>query len=266
MSLFFLTRKRLGVFYSALQRHFFCLECTSEVLTWRLLQSHFEKGSRGWSVSEWGTPSLCRETRRGGRHGYGSKVGADFRCRENVIARKKKVCILGLLNRLHACSAAWKRLKTTVLDTGLAFRIPPFSLFPSGKTMFDKLSQKSFRGFWVISMHQNFVYLPKASWRRVKEMVFETRKDLSSIFSRPSRDCAWRGPTIKAKWMPENVVCLPQDVFNGLLKVTVTRNTNLPLKLKKTFVFIAKCILIHNNNIRWQTLICLWHFFSFLCS
>jgi hypothetical protein len=38
--------------------------------------------------------------------------------------------------------------------------------------------------------------------------------------------------------MPENVVCLPQDVFNGLLKVTVTRNTNLPLKLNKTFVFI----------------------------
>jgi hypothetical protein len=187
MTLFFLTRKRLGVFYSALQRHFFCLECTSEVLTWRLLQSHFEKGSRGWSVSEWGTPSLCRETRRGGRHGYGSKVGADFRCRENVIARKKKVCILGLLNRLHACSAAWKRLKTTVLDTGLAFRIPPFSLFPSGKkhsinwvkSHFEVF--ESFRCIKTLSTCQKH----RGHCGRVKEMVFETRKDLSSIFLNP---------------------------------------------------------------------------------
>jgi hypothetical protein len=62
-------------------------------------------------------------------------------------------------------------------------------------------------------MHQNFVYLPKASWHRVKEMVFETRNDLSPIFSRPSRDCARRGPTIKmgkTKAMPENFVCLPK--------------------------------------------------------
>jgi len=99
---------------------------------------------------------------------------------------EKKVCILGLLNRLHACSAAWKRLKTTVLDTGLAFRIPPFSLFPSGKkhsinwvkSYFEVF--ESFRCIKTLSTCQKH----RGHCGRVKEMVFETRKDLS-IFLDP---------------------------------------------------------------------------------
>jgi hypothetical protein len=75
-------------------------------------------------------------------------------------------------------------------------------------------------------------------------MVFETRKDLSSIFLDPRAINDLLGAVRQLKQsgcLKTLSVCQkPQDVFirNGLLKVTVTRNTNLPLKLNKTFVFI----------------------------
>jgi hypothetical protein len=73
-------------------------------------------------------------------------------------------------------------------------------------------------------------------------MVFETRKDLSSIFLNPRAINDLLGAVRQLKQsgcLKTLSVCQkPQDVFNGLLKVTVTRNTNLPLKLNKTFVFI----------------------------
>ena len=58
-----------------------------------------------------------------------------------------------------------------------------------GKKTFDKLSQKLFRGVWVISMHQNFVYLPKASWTLWPGKGDGVRDKKGLVyFSWPSRD------------------------------------------------------------------------------
>jgi len=136
MTLFFLTRKRLGVFYSAsffLSRmHFRGADLTSfAIALWKGV-SRLKRFRVRDPVPLQGDPSR-RPTR------VRVKSRGRFPMSRKCNRSEKKVCILGLLNRLHACSAAWKRLKTTVLDTGFAFRIPPFSLFPSGKKLWANL-------------------------------------------------------------------------------------------------------------------------------
>ena len=164
MTLFFLTRKRLGVFYSALQRHFF------------LSRMHFRGADlTSFAIALWKGVSRLKRFRvrdpvplQGDPSRRPTRVRVKSRGRFPMSRKcnrsEKKGLHFGFTQQASRMLCGLEKIENHCIRYWFCISNSSIFFISVGKKTFDKLSQKSFRGFWVISMHQNFVYLPKASW------------------------------------------------------------------------------------------------------